>query len=347
ERHPPANLTSRLQIETLRPVFPFTDSAEDRLDHIGENQLVRFIGEWLGAANPPCPRGIGDDTAVLPPPGRKHLLFTNDSLIWGRHFDESASASEAGAKLLKRNLSDIAAMGGRPLHALLALSCGSDLSLRWLSDFFEGLAHTALTYNCEINGGDVSQAESGTFGATLSLLGECDGPVVRTGGETESWIWTTGSLGGSILGHHLSFTPRLDAGEWLANRPETLAMMDITDGLSQDLPKMIPEGLQARIDLSRVPVSDAARAAAQDTGKPAVWHAFNDGEDYELLFITRPGIQAADFESSWKDTFKIPLATIGSLHSAPPPNGNQPSKVVGLDGGKLFAAEGFEHFRTQ
>nr|WP_246460027.1 thiamine-phosphate kinase [Puniceicoccus vermicola] len=290
---------------------------------------------------------MGDDTAILPPPKRKHLLLTNDSLVWKRHFDETASASQAGAKLLKRNLSDIAAMGGHPLHAVLALSCGADLSLKWLSEFFTGMAECAQQYGCEINGGDVSQAEPGSFGATLTLLGEADQPVLRTGGADGAWIWASGSLGGSILGHHLDFQPRLSEGQWLAARPEILAMMDITDGLSQDLPKMIPDGLQARIDLSLVPVSDAARAAAQDSGKPAVLHAFTDGEDYELLFITRPGIDPQEFEAAWRKQFNHPLTAMGSLCSAPPPNGSAPSKVVGLDGGNLFEGEGFEHFRIQ
>jgi thiamine-monophosphate kinase len=324
---------------------PFTEKTEDRLDHIGEKQLLRFIQEWLGSANPLCPRGIGDDTAILPIPTGKHLLLTNDSLIWARHFDESASPTQAGAKLLKRNLSDIAAMGGRPLHAILALSCGADLSIGWLAEFFKGLAECANKFGCEINGGDVTQADSGTFGATLTLLGDCDQPVLRTGGENESWIWASGSLGGSILGHHLSFQPRLEEGRWLASRSEIMAMMDITDGIGQDLSKMIPDGLQARIDLSLVPVCDSARAAAQDSGKPAVWHAFNDGEDYELLFITRPGINTNSFESAWKERFNVPLAAIGSLRKSPPPNGSAPPKVAGLDGGKLFEGEGFEHFR--
>lgn len=325
-------------------MHPFTQNAEDRIDRIGENSLLGEIRLWLGSANPPCPRGIGDDAAVLPVPKSQKLLFTNDSLIWGHHFDETATARQAGAKLLKRNLSDIAAMGGRPLHAILALACGPDLSIPWLREFFQGLTETALAYDCEINGGDIAESTSGTFFATLSLLGESDRPVPRTGGEKGSWIWATGSLGGSILGHHLDFTPRLAEGDWLARRPETLAMMDITDGLARDLPKMVPDGLQARMDLSLIPVSDGARAAAQDTGKPPVWHAFTDGEDYELLFITQPGINASEFESAWKATFRIPIAAIGSLYST---EDSSTSKLVGLDGGELFGGEGFEHFRIQ
>lgn len=324
---------------------PFAQTPEDRLDRIGELQLIHFIREWLGNACPPCPRGIGDDTAVLPRSKAKHGLLTNDSLVWKRHFDESATAAQAGAKLLKRNLSDIAAMGGQPNHAVLALACGGDLSIQWLASFFKGLSECAIEYQCEINGGDVTAADEGTFAATLTLLGECDRPVSRCAGSLGSWIWATGSLGGSILGHHITFQPRLAEGQWLAAHNETAAMMDCTDGPSQDLPKMIPDGLQAKIDLSFIPVSDSARAAAQDTGKPAAWHAFTDGEDYELLFITHPDTDAVRFEAAWKKEFQTPLAPIGTLELAPPANGSKTPNVVGLDGKTLFGGEGFEHFR--
>ena len=326
-------------------VQPFAENPEDRIDRIGEKRLLSFIREWLGAACPPDPRGIGDDAAVLPRPDRARMLLTNDGLVWGRHFDETASPAAAGAKLLKRSLSDIAAMGGLPLHAVLAIAAGGDLSLRWLGEFFAGLAECARAHGCEINGGDLSGADSGTFAANLTLLGECDRPVPRKGGVPGSWIWATGSLGGSILGHHLSFEPRLAEGAWLAADGGATALMDLTDGLAVDLPEMIPDGLQARIDLAFVPVSDAARAAAQDTGRPAVWHACTDGEDYELAFFTPPGTDPVAFEAAWKNRFPTPLAPIGTLEKAPPSNGSTPAKVVGLDGNELFGRDGFEHFR--
>ncbi|MFP4492317.1 MAG: thiamine-phosphate kinase [Puniceicoccaceae bacterium] len=324
---------------------PFAENPDDRIDRIGEKRLLSFIREWLGAACPPAPRGIGDDAAVLPRPDRPHLLLTNDGLVWGRHFDATASASAAGAKLLKRSLSDIAAMGGRPLQAVLAIAAGGDLSRRWLGGFFAGLAECARAHGCEINGGDLSGADSGTFAANLTLLGDCGRPVPRKGGAPGSWIWATGSLGGSILGHHLTFEPRLAEGAWLAADGGASALMDLTDGLALDLPEMIPDGLRARIDLAFVPVSDAARAAAQDTGRPAVWHAFTDGEDYELAFFTPPETDPVAFESAWKRRFATPLAPIGTLERAPRPDGPAPAKVVGLDGRELFGRDGFEHFR--
>tara|TARA_R100000027_G_scaffold34143_1_gene24977 strand:+ start:14997 stop:15869 length:873 start_codon:yes stop_codon:yes gene_type:complete len=289
---------------------------------------------------------MGDDTAVLPPPAAKHLLLTNDSLIWGQHFDESASPEQAGAKLVKRNLSDIAAMGGTPLHAVLALSCGDDLSLCWLERFFEGIARCSAQYRCEINGGDVTQGPSGTFGATLTLLGESNRPILRTAGQPGSSIWVTGSLGGSIQGHHLNFDPRLDEGQWLAKQSQTMALMDITDGIAQDLPKMIPDDMQAQIDPLAIPISAAAQNASIRSDRTALWHSLYDGEDYELLIITRPETDDETFLENWNTFSNLPLTRIGALRSAPEGKSPLPS-VVDLDNVPLFSDHGFEHFRPQ
>jgi len=302
-----------------------------------------LIRDWLGNSSPPAPRGIGDDAAVLPSPVSGHLLFASDLVVWNRHFDFSTEPEAVGAKLLKRNLSDLAATGGHPGHAMVALACGGDLSLNWLERFYRGLASEALRSSCEINGGDLSSADSGTFVASLSIIGTSDRPLLRPGGEAGSWIWVTGSLGGSILGHHLQFTPRVEEGVWLSGRTEVLAAMDITDGLAIDLPFMVPEGLQARLDLSYVPVSDAARASAQDSGKPAVWHALNDGEDYELAIITAASTDTDQFEKEWRKNFpQTPIAPLGILR--PVPDTGPLPKVADLDGNELVDSEGFDHF---
>ncbi len=228
----------------------------------------------------------------------------------------------------------------------MALACGGDLSLAWLGRFFRGLAGQAIKDGCEINGGDLTGAAPGTFVSTLTLLGSAERPLPRQGGAPGSSLWVTGSLGGSILGHHLHFTPRLAEGLWLAERREVVAAMDLTDGPARDIPEMIPPGLQARIDLAFVPVADAARAAAQDSGLPAARHAFVDGEDYELAFITAPGTDTVRFEEDWREAFpETPLAPIGTLHPHPQAGNDQANLLAGLDGDTLFPGEGFEHFR--
>ncbi len=324
---------------------PFATHSKDRIDQFGEKIIHRYMKEWLGEASPPTPRGIGDDAAILPAISSQNLLFTTDSLIWNRHFDFSTEAPDAGAKLLKRNISDIAAMGGRPRFAVLSLACGGNLSIEWLEKFFRGLADSALRYGCEINGGDLSSSDSNTFVSSLAMIGTTDRPITRKAGDDGSWIWITGSLGGSILGQHLRFTPRVKEGVWLSEQPEVVAAMDLTDGLAVDLPFMVPDGLQAQLDLSFIPVSDAARAASQDSGKPAIWHAFSDGEDYELVFFTSPSTDAAAFESSWRKNFpNTPLAPVGTLNQITPGEIERSPKVAGLDGEALFPYKGFEHF---
>jgi thiamine-monophosphate kinase len=129
-------------------------------------------------------------------------------------------ARAVGAKLLKRNLSDLAAMGGRPTAAVLALTLDARVSTAWLEGFYRGLAACARRHGVPIVGGDVAQAD-GTSPASLTLLGTATGPRVltRTGARPGDWIYVTGELGGSLrLRTSFSFTPRLAEGAWLARR---------------------------------------------------------------------------------------------------------------------------------
>src|SRR5262245_62027251 len=124
---------------------PFTSIRARSVAAVGEQRLIAGIRRWLGRASPAAPFGIGDDCAVIPPT-KRHQLVTTDPVIWGQHFDASVSARAAGAKLMKRNLSDIAAMGGRPVAAVVSLALAPQTSRRWLEQFYRGLAAAALKY---------------------------------------------------------------------------------------------------------------------------------------------------------------------------------------------------------
>ena len=124
---------------------PFTSIRADSVLARGELQLIACIRRWLGRSSPESPFGIGDDCAVIPPT-KKHLLITTDPVIYGRHFDDTLSPRAVGAKLLKRNLSDIAAMGGRPRTAVISLALAPETSLAWLRGFYLGLAACARLY---------------------------------------------------------------------------------------------------------------------------------------------------------------------------------------------------------
>src|SRR3954469_7220265 len=117
---------------------PFTHKRADSVSAWGEEKLISAIRRWLGAASPRAPFGIGDDCAVLPA-SRGRQLITVDPVIYGRHFDDKVPPRAVGAKLLKRNLSDLAAMGGRPVAAVLALTLDARVDRKWLEQFYRRL----------------------------------------------------------------------------------------------------------------------------------------------------------------------------------------------------------------
>lgn len=298
---------------------PFTVHRARSVAALGEIDLLALIRRWLGDVAPHAPFGMGDDCAVLPPSWRAQLV-TTDPVLYGRHFDARATARQAGAKLLKRNLSDIAAMGGRPRAAVVSLAIGDDTSVAWLRSFYLGLAAEARRYGVKIVGGDITQAGRGFFGAFLTLHGTASGSRVltRRGARCGDAIFVTGCLGGSRTGHHLNFTPRLAEGAWLARRPEVIAMIDVSDGLAKDLAALTPKDAAASIRPQMIPVSTAARRASRRSGRPAWMHAATDGEDYELLFVTR-GVDAPAFTRRWRRRFATPLHLLGHFTRRPEP----------------------------
>ncbi len=315
---------------------PFTSNRAHSVAAHGERRLIAGIRRWLGRASPDSPFGIGDDCAVIPPT-RHHQLVTTDPVIWGQHFDATVSARAVGAKLLKRNLSDIAAMGGRPVAAVVSLALAPQTSVRWLEQFYRGLAACALKHDVKIVGGDITQGPAGFFGAFLTLHGESAGRrvITRSGARAGNAIYVTGSLGGSLLGHHYSFIPRLAEGAWLAGRPEVCAMMDVSDGLAKDINSLTPDGLVPALDAKAIPVSAAARRRARTTRKTPLAHALGDGEDYELLIVVRTG--AAKFERDWRKRFpKLKLSRLGRF---------VPENQLPADALRLADYHGYEHLR--
>jgi thiamine-monophosphate kinase len=291
----------------------------DRIATLGEVALIKKISAWLGPVNPPAPAGIGDDCAVLEAPSRGKQIITTDSVSHGQHFDDTVSAEDAGAKLIKRNLSDIAAMGGTPGAAVLALLCGPDVSTKWLESFFRGVRVQCERHQVNLVGGDVSSLPAGNFSAVLTLMGSAETPKLRHDAQLGDYIYITGSLGGSILGKHFAFEPRLAEGRWLAARPSCHAMMDVTDGLAKDLQSILHSDYSAVLDRDAIPISMAAEKCAQSSGRNALRHAFCDGEDYELLFTIDTGEDLKSFEADWAKEFpQLQLSCIGSVQEASP-----------------------------
>lgn len=298
-------------------MHPFTKRRSDSVAALGEQRLIAAIRGWLGTASPPAPFGIGDDCAVIAP-ARDRQLLTVDPVIYGRHFDDSVPPEAVGAKLLKRNLSDIAAMGGRPTAAVIALTLDPRVSLAWLEGFYRGLAACARRYRVPIVGGDVAEAR-GALAASLTLLGAVTGKraVTRNGARWGDLIFVTGKLGGSVRsGHHYTFQPRLAEGAWLAHRPEVVAMMDISDGLAKDLWSLTPKvgRLVPKTPRSTPPTIVPAlnpKALPRRRGA-SLRDALCDGEDYELVVALDRKTDRAAFERAWRRAFpRLPLTCIG------------------------------------
>jgi thiamine-monophosphate kinase len=290
----------------------------------GEFELIDWIRKTQ--RNSPMLRlGIGDDLAALKWPVGDLILVGVDQVIDGVHFDSSIhSLNQIGRKSLNRNLSDCAAMGCLPVAALAAVALPRDFSLERAKDLCDGLRQAGDEFQCPIVGGDTATWD-GKLVLSVTILGRSAGikPVTRDGARPGDGIFVTGPLGGSILGRHLTFVPRVELGREIA--PVATAMIDISDGLSRDLGHICRgSGVGAIVESGLVPIhSDAFELSGRDQ-VPALDHALNDGEDYELLFTSArdvpQGIRIGQITSEpgifirGSDGAKRPLAPRGWQH---------------------------------
>lgn len=318
----------------------FTDKQSASVAAWGEKEFLAHIKDWLGTTAPASPRGMGDDCSVTPLDGCN--LLTTDSLLYGRHFDENLPAEWAGMKLINRNISDIAAMGGIPRFALLSGCFPGNTDQRWIEAFTVGLAKAARNFQIEVLGGDLAQTNQ-EWMATVTLLGTADRPLLRSGGSAGDSIWVTGSLGGSIMGRHARFCPRIAEGRFLANSAAVKAAMDVSDGLAKDLPALVSRGLTALIQPGNIPLHPDASRLALETGKSAIEHACCDGEDYELLFVLAKGTDEDEWQREWKKELRTPVSRIGQLLAA---ESDQPQPVLNAETQSPFSwSDGYQHFR--
>ena len=277
-----------------------------------EAEFHRWLREHL-PAHPSLPLGLGDDAAVLALAGRSNVVVTTDLLSDGVDFrlaDKDLDPQRVGRKALAVNLSDLAAMAAKPLAAVISIALprrtGSDAALRLAISLYEGLLPLAEEFDVAIAGGDTN-THDGPLVICVTALGEVTerGPLTRSAGRPGDKLLVTGKLGGSLLGHHLDFTPRIREALLLHERYQLHAGMDISDGLALDLSRLATEsGCGAVIHVDRLPISDAAHELARlespqltrigfpmNAAKDAMWRALGDGEDYELL-LAAPAAEA-------------------------------------------------------
>ena len=260
-------------------------------DRGGESAYI----EWLRQRTPPAAIAIvgpGDDAAVLKRPDRP-LLVTTDMLLDGTCFRlDEAGAFRVGRKAINVNVSDIAAMAGVPTAAVISVGLPRTGGPQLAEQLYLGMRDAADAFQVPLVGGDTNTWD-GPLTISVTVLGEATtrGPVLRSGAHVGDWIMVTGPLGGSILGHHLDFTPRVREAIRIHELADLHAMIDLSDGLAKDLHHVCEESRCGAVLLSdSIPISDAARELSVRDGRPPVDHALSDGEDFELVFT----VSAAD-----------------------------------------------------
>jgi thiamine-monophosphate kinase len=277
---------------------------------------------WLRQRVPPHPLlrlGLGDDAAVLHMDGAAECVVTVDLLSDHVDFELSqVDPRRAGRKALAANLSDLAAMAAKPLAGVVALLLPRQGGLELAMQLYEGLLPLAEKYGLAIAGGDTNSWD-GPLAISITLLGKVTdrGPLKRSGARPGDRILVTGAFGGSILGRHLDFEPRVWESLELNARYELHAGIDVSDGLSCDLAHVAQESrCGAMIDLDAVPVADDARRVAEQLadGSSPLEHALGDGEDFELLLAAPP----ADAERMLTEQpLSVPLSDIGQFVAEP------------------------------
>ncbi len=275
------------------------------LKNLGEFNFIKRIARKIKVSNGTV-KGIGDDAAVLRYGKNQYLLFTADMLIEGRHFRKREKSYSVGKKALSVNISDIAAMGGVPKEGVVSIGVPARTATRYADGIYRGIRDTARKFKIDIVGGDT--VSSDRLIINISLLGRVNKKdvVYRSGAKPGDAVFVTGSVGGSIKGKHLDFTPRLAEALFLVKNFGINSMIDISDGLLADLGHILEaSGKGALIYKSLVPVSKKARTFASGVA---------DGEDFELLF-TLSARDVKKLKNKWP--FRTLLTEIGTVVSRP------------------------------
>jgi thiamine-monophosphate kinase len=220
---------------------------------------------------------IGDDAAVLPYKGKESLLFAADTIIESRHFTKkSLSPYYIGRKAVAVNISDIAAMGGEPLYAVVNLGI-EKLDRAFISKLYKGIGDIAKKYNIKIVGGDTVKSRYLFLAVAMVAKVKNSNITTRSGAKEGDNIYVTGTIGGATLSSkHYKFTPRLRDALWLGRNFKINSMIDVTDGLAIDLSRICKASDKgAVLEKSSMPFSSRVSSFKK---------ALEEGEDFELLF---------------------------------------------------------------
>ena len=309
---------------------------------MNEFELIRRLTRSL-PTNPSVVVGPGDDCAVLDMglPDQL-LLFKTDAVVEGFHFTPATAPEKIGHKALGRCLSDIAAMAGTPIAALVTIALPRDFDPTFVEAIYGGMNELARRHEVAVVGGETTTNPGGTL-ISVALLGSVPRGkgVLRSGAEAGDAIFVTGELGGSLAGKHLEFEPRLAEARWLAQHFPPHAMIDISDGLAGDLRHLLTASrVGAELLATSIPISREARLAAKAraSAKPPLLAALTDGEDFELLF-TVASRDAVSLLDAWREQFpKLAITCIGRIKAG--------EGITSRDkhGARPLSAHGYVHF---
>ena len=301
-----------------------------KLSDLGEDRL---LDELLPRLSPgkAVVAGPRDDCAVVETHDRgKLLVLKTDCVVEGVHFLRGTNALDVGWKAMMRPLSDFAATSAVPQFALITLMLSEKTDVAWVKQLYQGLRRAADRFRVSIVGGETSSTP-GPMAISASVIGfvERDRWVSRGGGQPGDDLFVTGRLGGAWKRKHLRFIPRLMESRWLTKNFSIHAMMDLSDGLGTDLPRLARASkVGFKIEAENLPLSRGAK----------INDAISKGEDYELLFAV-PRRENKRLQKKWRWKFpKLPLTHIGSLTS-------QSARSLSAAAGNPQLKGGYVHFQ--
>lgn len=333
-----------------------------KLEDLGEFGLIERIRRRLATGHDAgVVIGPGDDAAaVIAPVAGQALLLTCDAMVEDVHFRRRwMSPREVGWKVMVRNLSDIAAMGGQPGHAVVACGLPAATEVEFVDALVEGLDEAARKYGACIVGGDI--VRSPVFFVSVALTGHAEAHSIlrRSGCRPGAVLMVTGELGASAAGLAALEAgrgddfpdavraqrlpePRLAAGRALARAGIATAAIDLSDGLAGDAAHLADEsGAGVSVSLGSVPVAQSCREVCQALGLDALQLAVHGGEDHELLFTVAPD-RVKEAVRILHDEAGLAATRIGSIVEK-----EQGLLAVKPDGTTMPLGEGWDHFRVR